>query len=245
MKLRIKSIIITIVFLIFCLISGRFLYESSLFNINEIEWSFNGNEYPLYTTSLQKSFDKSVDFVIGKSIWTVSIYEIEKKLIQLPCIKSVSINRRFPNKLTVTLELKKIVANVIVSPEKIQPVSDDGLLLESVKTTLSPTVPFLVNSEFKKNYELRYEVVNILNKIPHEGLLSLDTISSVEQGRDKTFWFSLKSNQTRVALNGESTEIKVARVNKVLNYLEQNQIKGRVIDANFSKKVLVKLRNHE
>jgi hypothetical protein len=46
----------------------------------------------------------------------------------------------------------------------------------------------------------------------------------------------------QVVLGEDSLNTKVERVAQVLNYLSAEQIKGRVIDASFSKKVLVRLR---
>ena len=38
-------------------------------------------------------------------------------------------------------------------------------------------------------------------------------------------------------------DLKVSRVEKVMSYLHNRNIKGRVIDARFSKKVVVRVRN--
>ena len=83
----------------------------------------------------------------------------------------------------------------------------------------------------------------MLNEMPNEGLLSHESISEINVGKKEEIWLTHLQTKSWIKLGDENTAIKSARVAKVLEYLDHNNLKGRVIDADFSKKVLVKLRN--
>ncbi len=216
-----------------------------MFDITTILWERPEAQYSEYYKSLQYQLDEKIEHVKDQSIWNVSIYDLEMDLKNISWIKSAHIYRQIPNKLVVQLEYKKIIANLSKNNGELQPIASDSTLLEPAKISQSPAVPLLANEEFRKNDSLRFEVVSILSKLPGYGYLSQDTVSEVTWNGKKDFTLLLKNSLAKVRLNSDNTEIKVARVNKVLNYLDQNQIKSRVIDANFSKKVVVKLRNHD
>ncbi len=242
-KSALRSWFVGILFLGSCCGLIFYICKSEVFNVSQIEWELSDNNYPYYFKSLQGILDSTAQFAKGQSLWKVPIYDLEQNLEKLSWVESAHVTRHFPDKLVISLELRKIVASVFKSADEIQPIAQDGTLLQPAKITESPLVPVLTSSDFRKDSKLRFEIVGVLNKIPKEGLFSQDTISEIQIGKEKSFLFLLKSSKTKVSLNSDNTEIKVARVNKVLNYLDQNQIKGRVIDANFSKKVLVKPRN--
>jgi cell division protein FtsQ len=50
------------------------------------------------------------------------------------------------------------------------------------------------------------------------------------------------NKELRVKLGNENFESKSLRVSQVIDYIENKQIEARVIDANLSQKVLVRLR---
>jgi len=243
--MKLKSVLVGLILFTVLLGSVNFLISSDIFDISTILWERPETQYSEYYKSLQYQLDTKVEHVKGRPIWNVSIYDLEMDLKRISWIKSAHIYRQIPNKLVVQIEYKKIIANVVKDNSELQPIAGDSSFLEPAKISQGPAVPMLASEEFRKNKNLRFEAVSILSKLPEYGHLSQDTVSEVTWNGKKDFTLLLKDSLAKVRLSSDNTEIKVARVNKVLNYLDQNQIKSRVIDANFSKKVVVKLRNHD
>lgn len=243
--MKLKSLLVGIVLIGVFLGCAKYLLSSDVFDITTISWEHPEGPYKEYYKSLQYQLDEKTEGLKGQAIWNISIYDLENNLKSLSWIEAVHVHRQLPNKLIIRLEHKKILANIMKNNSELQPIASDSTLLEPAKISKSPAVPFLSNEEFRKNENLRFEVVTILSKLPEFGPLSQDSVSEVHWDGKKEFTFLLRESLAKIKLSSENTEIKIARVSKVLNYLDQNQIKSRVIDANFSKKVVVKLRNHD
>ena len=56
------------------------------------------------------------------------------------------------------------------------------------------------------------------------------------------FWLTLIRSGVEVRIGEELVPLKSARVSQVLDYLKSHQFEARVIDADLSQKVLVRLR---
>jgi cell division protein FtsQ len=69
-------------------------------------------------------------------------------------------------------------------------------------------------------------------------------VSEIGYDRKEGSWIKLLNSETRVNLGEEQFEIKSARISQVIEYLEGRNLKARVIDANLSKKVLVRLQQN-
>ena len=181
---------------------------------------------------------------IGQSIWEIDIFAIEKQIEILPWVQSVVISRQFPNELFIQVKPKKIIANIMRSPSKVQPVAYDSSLLTDVEITKAPLAPILSSNAFSKSDELRKKALDLLRELPKEGSFSFDQVSEVYPFRNGEFHLLLKNSKALVLINNENVPLKAARISRVIDYMDPSEMKGRVIDSNFSKKVLVRPRNH-
>ncbi len=229
--------------------SGYTLYKSPLFILETINYSFNHDEgieraYEVYIESLKPQVDFALVPFKGKSLWNLDIQEIESKLAALSWVKGVTISRRFPNQIYINIDTKKILANVLYSSTKVQPIAADFETLDAVEIAKAPLVPILAGKEFLKNEDLKTSALRLLQELPLEGAFSYDTVSEVYPFRNDEFKVLLKHPKAFVMINTENVPLKAARISKVIDYMDPQEMRGRVIDSNFSKKVLVRPRNH-
>jgi cell division protein FtsQ len=185
---------------------------------------------------------------MGKSLWDIDIFSMVQTLKKTPWVERVTIFRRFPNELSIEVEPKKIMANIMKSPSKVQPVAYDSTLLTDVEITKAPLVPILSSSAFAKSDDLRQKALQLLSELPQEGSFSYDQISEVypfkNNRQNNEFQLLLKNTKALVLINTENVPLKSERISRVIDYMDPSEMKGRVIDSNFSKKVLVRPRNH-
>jgi len=228
-------------------------FRSSIFYLEKINYSYteisNSPEahQASYTEFLKPQIEKKMKVNLGKSIWDIDIFELEKNLETLSWVKNVVISRQFPNELFVEVEPKIIVANIMKSPSKVQPVAYDSSLLTEVEITKAPLVPVLSHNIFSQRDDLRKKALQLLHELPREGTFSYNEISEVYpfmNGKNDEFQVLLKKSKALVLINSENVPLKAARISKVIDYMDPAEMKGRVIDSNFSKKVLVRPRNH-
>jgi len=98
----------------------------------------------------------------------------------------------------------------------------------------------LQGSEFAKNQELRKKAVKVLEELPAEGLFSKRNISEMSYNSKDGFWISMMTSNMKVKLGEDQIALKSRRVSQVMDYLNKNNVNAKVIDANLSKKVLVR-----
>lgn len=225
---------------------GFTLYKSSLFHLQKINYTYSHEDS--YVEFLKPQIEKELRKKIGESIWEIDIFNVEKKIESLPWIQNVVISRQFPNELFISVEPKKIIANIMKSPSKVQPVAEDSSLLTDVEITKAPLAPILSSKAFVTSDDLRKKALTLLRELPTEGSFSFDQVSEVYPSKigkqNDEFQILLKNSKALVLINTENVPIKAARISRVIDYMDPSEMKGRVIDSNFSKKVLVRPRNH-
>ncbi|HEY1080413.1 MAG TPA: cell division protein FtsQ/DivIB, partial [Bdellovibrio sp.] len=125
---------------------------------------------------------------------------------------------------------------------KLMPIIRDGTFLQEVDSKEAPDVALVEGEVFLKKPELRKKAVEVLEQIPSEGSFSKKTISEIRYDSKEGFWMTLIKTGVQVKMGEDQMSLKAARVSQVVDYLESRQFDARVIDANLSKKVLVRLR---
>jgi cell division protein FtsQ len=103
-------------------------------------------------------------------------------------------------------------------------------------------VALLDGEQFEKNIEMRKKAIRLMSEVPADGKFSKRNISELRYDPKEGFWATLIQSGIRVKIGEENIPLKSARVAQVIEYMETRQLEARVIDANLSKKVLVRLR---
>lgn len=227
-------------------IFGTFYYlnENGFFNIENIEIgiesSSHGQEQFLnpHVESLKEALAKYK----GQSLWSLSINKISKELAQFDWIETTKINRSWPATLTLTISAYEVKLLFMSKNGKIIPIIKDGTFLVPVDQKQAPDVALLEGEAFLKKIELRKKAVSIIDQIPSVGSFSSKTISEIGFEEKEGFWMTMVKTGIRVKIGEDLIAIKASRISQVVDYLESHYFEARVIDANLSKKVLVRLR---
>ena len=178
----------------------------------------------------------------GMSLWDIKLKGVSKQLDSLEWISQSSVKRSWPTSLTVRVRPHEVKLLFLSKGGKLIPIIEDGSLLEAVDSKQAPDVALLDGENFLKQSELRKRAVKIMAEIPNTGSFSKQTISEIRYDQKEGFWMSLVRSGLQVKMGEDQMALKAARVSQVVEYLENHQFDARVIDANLSKKVLVRLR---
>lgn len=195
-----------------------------------------------YTDFIFKKLAADLAPFEGLNVWQIPMSLISERISQNSWIEGFEISRRLPDDLRIEIRVKEPVVVFLSSKMRAAPIAYDGTILPDAPMNLVPDLPIVRDVRFIKDLATRGRLARVMSAIPASGLLSRATISEVRLDKEKQLWFSIEGSQSLVRLGEEQIPIRVARVTQVLDYLQRNQFKGRQIDADFSKKVLVKLR---
>lgn len=221
-----------------------YLNQNGYFNISEVEIVLRnpsqGQEQFLnpFVSSAKEYLDKYK----GASLWDVKLSQIAADFKDQEWVKTLNIKRSFPNTLSVIIEPVQVKLLYVSKADGLVPVVEEGRILKPVKIQQAPDVVLLDGSEFKNSEELRKRAVEVIEQIPETGSFSRATISEMRYNKKDGFWMTMIKTGVQVKMGEDQFPLKSARISKVVDYLETNRFDARVIDANLSKKVLVRLR---
>ncbi len=223
------------------------LEKNGFFQIKNIE-------IVLETTSEQKNYSKAYIEKLderfqsfkGQSLWSFSLQNISDQLKTQKWVKEYHISRVWPATVRVHIEAKE-VALLLADTKKLamgilNPVTIDGDILPAVDTRQAPSKALLKGEVFKTQLEKRRKAIELLSSLPAEGKMGVGQLSEINYNPKEGFWVSVIHSDMKVKLGEDQFAMKSARVSQVLDYLEKKNLKARVIDANLSKKVLVRLQ---
>ena len=221
-----------------------YLNEHGFFNIDEVQIVLEnppqGQEQFLKpnVTNLENVLAKYK----GTSLWNIKLKSISKDATQFDWIENMSISRSWPSTLSIKVKPYEVKLLFMAKGGKLVPIIKDGTFLDAVEAKQAPDVALLDGDTFAKKKELRKKAVDVIEQIPAEGSFSKKTISEIRFDDKEGFWMTMIKTGVRVKIGEDQVSLKAARVSQVVDYLETRQFDARVIDANLSKKVLVRLR---
>lgn len=220
---------------------GTAAQRAGLFKIREVKVVLQSQEAP-FLLPKEKQIQDQLDRVKGQSLWSVNISELNRELLQQEWIKDVQIIRRFPFFLLVKV-VPQEVSMVLITPHgQMLPLASEGKLLSAIPANEVPDLPLLRGKVFFDSLEMRKKALDLLKQLPSSGKLNINSISEISFDDREGFQLSLRGSNAKVQMGQDQFAQKASRVSQVLNYLDANALESRVIDATFSKKVLVRLR---
>lgn len=195
-----------------------------------------------FLNPLVAKLEEDLKIYKGMSLWEIKLKGVSKRVDSLEWINQSSVKRSWPSSLTVRVRPHEVKLLYLAKGGKLLPIIEDGSVLEPVDSKQAPDVALLDGEIFMKKAELRKKAVRMMEEIPDSGSFSKQTISEVRYDQKEGFWMSLVKSGLHVKMGEDQMALKAARVSQVVDYLENHQFDARVIDANLSKKVLVRLR---
>ncbi len=242
-------------FLVGLIALGAVATQTSLFIVEnipvEVQIVNSGSIEHIVQQTVSAQILKNEKLFKNKSIWAVSLSKVQDVVAAEPWVQSIRISRRLPNIVNVVVEPKRAVAMLLVQKAKglnpeLRALTQDGSVLKLPNSTAALDVPIargpMFAAETAEGTEARAKLIEFIASIPNEGSLSTKNIAEITFTPEEGFSLALIPMKSTVLLGNEKIQTKVTRVSQVLDYLLAHQLRGRVIDASFSKKVLVRLR---
>jgi cell division protein FtsQ len=242
-KIILKLILAVIVIPMSVIATIYWMDKSGFFNLDHIEITIeNGRKDPQYLQPLVAELDRKLEKYRGLSLWDLDLNQMAEQVDGLLWIETHYLSRSWPTRLTVRITPKDVKLLFVAKNGQMIPIVEDGSFLPSVSSKQAPDVTLLEGELFEKSLEMRRKAVKTINDIPNKGMFSRGNISELRFDPKEGFWATLIESGIKVKIGEEAIPLKAARVSQVLEYIESRQLEARVIDANLSKKVLVRLR---
>lgn len=222
------------------------LDKNGFFNITELDIAVeNSVAQPQYLQPFVQELDKYLETYRGASLWGLEMNQLAADLSKYSWIEEISLARRWPSKLLVSIRAKDVKMILLTKQGKLLPIVSNGQALEPVEIKQAPDVAILRGEVFEKKPELRKSAIQVIDQIPYEGAFSQKTISEIRYDEKDGFWMTMIKDGIQVKLGHDQVALKSARVGQVMEYMNSRKQNAQVIDANLSKKVLVRLKSDQ
>lgn len=212
-----------------------------LFLVNHYSVStIDGVIESVFFEKIKKGTENQIQAYLGKPIWSVDLSALKDQIMAVRWIEDVRVMRWLPNELKVFIKPKKFVLNYLTKNNKIKPVALDGEFLPELELKEAIDLPIIKGTSFERDIKLRLKAIDLIESLPSRGLLTLDEISDITYQPRFGFEVNLINFRLKVVFGEGDFTIKALRVNEVLDVLKKENIQDRVIDARYSKKVVVR-----
>lgn len=220
------------------------LHHEGFFSIKEIHLSVAEEQgMPLWLNNKWSEFGKDMEVWRDRDLWNIQLGEVTQKLSSYPWIKEAMVSKSWPNTLHIQVRYKDLIAFAKTPKGRLIPLLSDGsrLNFDSISTNVS--LPILSTNISVDDVDKVNEALRFITRSPKA--LS-DRMSEIGFDAKEGYWTLILPFGAKIKWGFESDEEtmkkKISRVQKVLEYLDSRELKARVIDANLSKKVVVRLR---
>lgn len=242
-KTVLKIFIVLIVLPLLIVIPVRSLDQQGYFKLKNIQLvlvdqSVNKNYY----NTLAKQTEQQLSVFLSKSLFEVDLGKMANIISNEKWIEDFEIQREWPDSIKVKVNANELVMLYWNEKNDIYPIFSNNEMLDKLSKKDLPDAIHTYDRKIANQKELRRKVIDVIQKLPEKGPLNPKMIAEVGYDSKAGYWFQLIKKDLLVKMGEEKMELKSERVSNVIEYLETKQIDARVIDANLSQKVLVRLR---
>jgi len=235
----------TLVFALALLIAGGVaVFNPGWLKIESIDLQMQADsQEPLLFERIKTALMPQMNQLTGQFFWDVPLSRIHTVTVNDKRVKNLAIYREFPNRIRVEITPHTPVMAYLSSDNRFYPVAKDATLLPPLNMGEFPDLPILRGEDLKDDPPLRMSAIELFEMIPQDGTLRRSALSEIVYTKKDGFKIFLSDTSGEIKFGDADFGPKISRVQKVLSYLESQNVKGRVIDARFSKKVVVRVRN--
>nr|AIA13586.1 POTRA domain, FtsQ-type [uncultured bacterium] len=217
----------------------------SFFRVYEIDVQLeDGAEFSTIFPSIKESLDIRMRPFHGQFIWSVDLENILALVESDQRVKDAKVTRIYPDKIQIRLQPYTPVVNILDKKKPyLHPVARNGQVLPPVPVGEASDSPILRGEQFLADKNLRSQALALLHATPVTGSFSQKSISEISFDKKHGFELRLQPSGTIVWMGDEDFTHRASQVARVVDYLRNEDLTGRIIDARYGKKVVVKLRN--
>jgi cell division protein FtsQ len=232
--------------LLFILAAGTLYLQLSVFGFFQIQqvkvYIESDDSSRFASLSAVEKISQESEKMRGQDLYRVDFSGLQNQLRQEDWIQSFRISRRWPSQLEVLIRPQPVYFSILNDKGRLLPVIESGKVLAEVSVSRAPQAPVTRQAEFINRQELRLKAIEVLKNIPLRGEFSRKSISEISHDNSKGFVLTLIEGNISVKLGESHVRQKSLQISQVMHYLKERQFQARVIDANLSQKVLVRLR---
>lgn len=224
--------------------AGFYIYNDKyVFSVQEATVDImDGAVSPKLKERLVGEFEGQLNKYKKMNIWQISLQEVQTRLLQNGWAKEVLVSRELPDAIRISITLSDIAFVFVDSKKRFVPITYQGVKLGPIPLQLLPDVPITRDKKLVDDETILQKVVALYSLLPKTGILGEGEIAEIHWHDKLGLQLELTRYEGRVVLGAKNISLRAKRVANVLKYLESQKQKWRVIDAAFSKKVLVRLR---
>ncbi len=222
---------------------GWFFLRSPIMKLQSIEVSLDPASTDAFLfEKIQTGLTARLAHFMGLPFWKVPLDEVMSEVRGDRRVRAARIQREFPHRLKVIVIPQEPLIGYLDEAGKIFPVARDATLMPAISLKEDPNFPLLRGKEFQTNADLRERAIRLVESIPTEGHFQRSMVSEILHSGKDGFILYLGTQMAEVKIGEGDYELKASRVEKVLGYLHNRNLKSRTIDARFAKKVVVRVR---
>jgi len=204
----------------------KFVLHSNYFRINNV--IVNNDKFLDNVVVL-----KGINNIKGKNIFTLDINKLESDYEALPDVKTVVIERSFPNTILVNIT-ERIPIGQISYGRDIYGIDEDGVI---IKLNESRELPKIIGLKIKNVYsgeniisnpqtsELIEDIIAIIKTYNMGRLAEFDSLKNINVKRSKNLIldFICQDNEIKIKIGKTDFEEKLAILEDLLSRLDQTQ----------------------
>jgi cell division septal protein FtsQ len=249
MKFSKKILIMVSLFMAVGLSASLLYWDSRFFTVKRVSVTLLEIDPQRNKSSLEEGAilfaNKVLQQQSQKNIWKLNLEAISQAILKDPRILSVRVQRDLPSHLSAIIDVREVAILYQDKKGQIIPVTSDGVLLEAMALENAPDAPILRDMSVLRDQAKLKQIISLVSHLPEHGTVSRATISELRWSESEGLKVELmRSEAGIIVLGDENIPLRAKRAASVIKYLESQKQKWRVIDASFSKKVLVRLRKH-
>ncbi len=216
------------------------LHQEGFFSIKEIHLSIADEQpMPAWLNNKWNEFTKDMEIWRGRDLWNIQLGDVTEKLNSYPWVLEAMVSKSWPNTLHIQVRYKDLIAFAKTPKGRLIPLLSDGSRLNFDSLSANVSLPVLSTNISVDDQERVSEALRFISNSPKA--LS-ERMSEIGFDPKEGYWTLILPFGVRIKWGFEATDKKILRVQKVLEYLDSRDLRARVIDANLSKKVVVRLR---
>jgi cell division protein FtsQ len=207
-----RRLIMLLIFF-FSLIAGIVYFQSPLSHVSGLIISGNSTYSVKYITSVTGITEET-------NIWKVDKEQIEGNIKKLPEIKSVKVDTKWPNKITISIKEYKRIAYVAKEKSFLPVLENGNIISNQLLSNLPINAPVLIN--FKEGDELK-EMTTALEELPSEVLNSISEIHHTPKETDDYHITLYMNDGNEVSATIRTFSEKMSHYPSIIGQLDSNQ----------------------
>ncbi|MCC6278067.1 MAG: FtsQ-type POTRA domain-containing protein [Oligoflexia bacterium] len=193
-------------------------------------------------SEVTQRLQSKLEFAKGSMFWNLNTRRLLGIVTSDPWVEAAELQRLLPDRLRIRAQSRVPLAVLADKKGGFEYVDEKNRIIASAPDIKAAEYPILVKSGFRENVKLREEAVELLKSLPVEGDLSRDSMGELKFDSEAGFIMTLGETGVLINLGKENLHLRLDRVRRVVQYLNQHGIDASRIDSDYSKKVLVKLK---